>query len=200
MAFLTRQVTTENDALAAFAANQIRQVARTLQGLTHHQIRQTPTPSVMSLASLARHCLYVGNEGLLTTLDPARARTHGLNNHNAGEPGPDGILEQDTAESLMTELEDLATWVEGVLGTVDMDRRVPVPQVPWFPKDIDTWPARWVALHYVEEYARHAGHADILRETIDGKGAYELNALADGEPWPPVGWEEEFAAWEQTQK
>ena len=35
-----------------------------------------------------------------------------------------------------------------------------------------------------EELARHAGHADILRESIDGKGTYELNALSDGEPWP----------------
>lgn len=197
MAFLTRQVTTENDALAAFAANQIRQIARTLQGVTNDQIRQTPTAGVMSLASLARHCLYVGNEGLLTSLDPDRQKTHGVGNHAAGEPGPAGVLDQDTAQSLMAELEDLATWVETVLSTVDMDRRVPVPQVPWFPKDIDSWPARWVALHYIEEYARHAGHADILRESMDGKGAYELNALADGEPWPPEGWAEEFAAWEE---
>jgi hypothetical protein len=27
---------------------------------------------------------------------------------------------------------------------------------------------RWVALHMIEETARHAGHADIIRETIDG--------------------------------
>jgi hypothetical protein len=37
----------------------------------------------------------------------------------------------------------------------------------------------------VEENARHAGHADILRESLDGRTAYELNALADGEPWSP---------------
>jgi Protein of unknown function (DUF664) len=27
---------------------------------------------------------------------------------------------------------------------------------------------RWVLLHHIEEVARHAGHADIIRETIDG--------------------------------
>ena len=47
---------------------------------------------------------------------------------------------------------------------------------------------RWFALHQIEENARHAGHADILRESLDGKGAYELNARADGEEWPPAGW------------
>lgn len=39
-------------------------------------------------------------------------------------------------------------------------------------------------MHMTKEIARHAGHADILRESIDGKIAYELSALADGKEWP----------------
>lgn len=27
---------------------------------------------------------------------------------------------------------------------------------------------RWVYLHVIEEYARHSGHADLIRERIDG--------------------------------
>ncbi|WP_394214861.1 hypothetical protein [Brachybacterium vulturis] len=38
------------------------------------------------------------------------------------------------------------------------------------------------------EELRRAGHADILRESLDGKGAYELNALVAGQAWPPPGW------------
>lgn len=49
MPFFTRQVTTEHDALAAFAAQQIRQVATTLQGLDAEQLRRTPAASQMSL-------------------------------------------------------------------------------------------------------------------------------------------------------
>ena len=41
---------------------------------------------------------------------------------------------------------------------------------------------RWVLLHLIEETARHAGHADIVRESIDGANAYELMAAAEG--WP----------------
>lgn len=37
----------------------------------------------------------------------------------------------------------------------------------------------------VEENARHAGHADILRESLDGRTAYELSARADGTQWIP---------------
>lgn len=60
---------------------------------------------------------------------------------------------------------------------------MPIPPAPWFPTEGE-WTVRWVALHLVEELARHAGHADILRESLDGKGTYELNARSDGEPWP----------------
>ena len=64
---------------------------------------------------------------------------------------------------------------------------MPVPKgVPWFPDDVEAWSVRWVLLHLVEETARHAGHADILRESIDGATMYELMAAAEG--WPPSDW------------
>jgi Protein of unknown function (DUF664) len=58
--------------------------------------------------------------------------------------------------------------------------------VPWFPDDVDAWSVRWILLHLVEEIARHAGHADIIRETIDGATMYELMAAAEG--WPATDW------------
>ncbi len=64
---------------------------------------------------------------------------------------------------------------------------VPVPRdAPWFPKDVDAWSVRWVAMHLVEELARHAGHADIVRESIDGATMYELVAAREG--WPETPW------------
>jgi hypothetical protein len=41
-------------------------------------------------------------------------------------------------------------------------------------------------LHLIEEVARHAGHADIVRESIDGATMYELMAAAEG--WPETEW------------
>ena len=64
---------------------------------------------------------------------------------------------------------------------------VPVPHdVPWFPQDVDFWSVRWVALHLIEELARHAGHGDIIRESIDGATMYELMAGLEG--WPETDW------------
>ena len=52
--------------------------------------------------------------------------------------------------------------------------------VPWFPDDVDAWSVRWVLLHLIEEIGRHAGHADIVRESIDGATMYELMAGGRG--------------------
>ncbi len=71
--------------------------------------------------------------------------------------------------------------------TVELDQLVPVPKgVPWFPDDVEAWSVRWVLLHVIEETARHAGHADISRESIDGATMYELMAGAEG--WPATDW------------
>ena len=45
---------------------------------------------------------------------------------------------------------------------------------------------RWILCHMLEETARHAGHADIVREAIDGATMYELMAGAEG--WPETEW------------
>jgi hypothetical protein len=45
---------------------------------------------------------------------------------------------------------------------------------------------RWAMLAVIEETARHAGHADIIRESIDGATGIELLAGAEG--WPESPW------------
>lgn len=57
---------------------------------------------------------------------------------------------------------------------------------PWFPSDVDAWSVRWVLLHLIQEAARHAGQADIVREAIDG--ATGLPQMAAAESWPETPW------------
>jgi hypothetical protein len=77
--------------------------------------------------------------------------------------------------------ESVATETEAIVDELgDLDYPVPVPKgVPWFPDDLDAWSLRWVLLHLIEETARHGGHADIIREAIDGKTFYELVAATE---------------------
>ena len=70
---------------------------------------------------------------------------------------------------------------------LDLTALVPVPDAsPWWPEGVDGWSVRWVLLHLVQELARHAGHADIIRESIDGATMYELMAGREG--WPATDW------------
>jgi hypothetical protein len=86
----------------------------------------------------------------------------------------------------------VASETEAAIGHLDLDHPVPVPRgVPWFPQDVEAWSLRWVLLHLIEETARHAGHADILRESIDGATAVPLTAAVEG--WPSSDWVEPWS-------
>jgi hypothetical protein len=67
----------------------------------------------------------------------------------------------------------------------DLGRAVSLPKEPWYP-DPDRCTVRWILLHLIEETARHAGHADIIREALDGGLSGALMAAAEG--WPADGW------------
>ena len=67
----------------------------------------------------------------------------------------------------------LATWpqlelTDAVVGALlSLDASHPLPEAPWFEPGA-CWSARRGLIHIVAETAQHAGHADIIRETIDG--------------------------------
>ena len=49
----------------------------------------------------------------------------------------------------------------------DLDVSHPLPAAPWFPPN-GRWSARRALLHIAAETAQHAGHADVIRESLDG--------------------------------
>ncbi len=191
MPFLTPEAIGERDTLATFAAQQLHQVAIALQGLTDEQLRATPSASRMSLGALARHCLLIAEQAAARIADVPEADAVGPRTAAQlgaeGTIAPDALREGDSADSLITALNAAADALADAIRGADPDSERPVPDEPWF-AGRTAWTVRWYAMHQVEEVARHAGHADILRESIDGQIAYALNARADGQPWPPEEW------------
>ena len=78
-----------------------------------------------------------------------------------------------TTEKVVTDLPDLGTPL-----------RATGQGVPWIPAGL-VWSPRWILLHLIEETARHAGHADIVRESLDGATCWTLMAAAEGWPEEP---------------
>lgn len=191
MPFLTAETTDENDSLATFAQQQIDQIATTLHGLEQEQLALVPSASGMSLGALARHVLMIsGGAARAMEAAPAAPPAPASSPQQLMAEGglaPEALREGDAPESLIEQLQQAGVELAAAIREVDLETRGPVPDQPWF-EGRTTWSLRWYALHLIEENARHAGHADILRESIDGRTAYELNALAAGQTWPPAGW------------
>src|SRR3712207_7368879 len=78
--------------------------------------------------------------------------------------GPD-----ETLEGVLAHYEEVARRTDELVRTIpDLDASHPLPEAPWFEPGA-TRSARRVFLHIVAETAQHAGHADILRESLDGQ-------------------------------
>ena len=78
------------------------------------------------------------------------------------------MLPGDTVESVLAAYAAVADRTDELVRTLpDLDLAHPLPTAPWFEEDV-TRTARRTFLHIVAETAQHAGHADIVREALDG--------------------------------
>jgi hypothetical protein len=74
----------------------------------------------------------------------------------------------ETLAGVLAAYAEVARRTDEVVGTLpDLDVAHPLPRTPWFEPGA-AWSARRVILHLIAEIAQHAGHADIIREAIDG--------------------------------
>ena len=80
------------------------------------------------------------------------------------------MTEDETLGGLLARYEEVAARTDELVRTGDLDAAHPLPEAPWFEPGA-RWSLRRVALHVVAETSQHAGHADLLRETIDGQNS-----------------------------
>ncbi|GAA0385477.1 DinB family protein [Streptomyces luteireticuli] len=161
--------------LLAFLDAQRGGIRRALHGLTEEQAASRPSVSAMSLAGLLKHAVSVeaGWVSRARGTDPEPSLEEAMKRFEAGWH-PDA---EETVPVLLARWEEVAAETERFVRSVPMDRTFALPEAPWFPENARV-STRWLLLHLIEEYARHAGHADIIRETVDGKTAFELVAEA----------------------
>jgi len=140
----------------------------TVQGLTDEQARLRPTASELSLGGLIKHVSQTEAGWVDFVLQGPV--TMEMTEDSYAEHADGFVLREDeTLEGVLAEYEKVAQRTDDVVRTLpDLGASQPLPNAPWFPPGA-TRSARRVFIHIVAETAQHAGHADILRETIDGQ-------------------------------
>jgi len=166
----TRGAGERADLLAALAAR--RHFLRvTVRDLTDEQARQRTTASELTLGGLIKHVAdteqgwanfmvegpsAMGDFSAMTEADFARWADQFK------------LLPGQTLAGVLDSYAEVARRTDELVAALpDLDAAHPLPKAPWFPPG-EHWSARRVILHIIAETAQHAGHADIIRESLDG--------------------------------
>jgi hypothetical protein len=166
----SRTLTAERTDLLESLATHRHFLRFTVQGLTDEQARQRTTASELTLGGLVKHVAHQeanwvrfiveGTEAMATPTDAAGFEAWAAEFR---------LLPDQTLADVLAEYEEIARRTDELVRTLpDLDVSHPLPVAPWFqPGAVRS--ARRVLLHVVAETAQHAGHADILRESLDGQ-------------------------------
>lgn len=141
----------------------------TVRALDDDAARSTPTASSLSLASIIKHVSDTEAEWINFARTGVMPGGGGAD--DSGEwDGVDtrfDLIEADTIEAILARYAEVAATTEAYIREADLDRAHPLPPAPWFEAGV-AWSGRRVLTHLLAETAQHCGHADIIRETIDG--------------------------------
>lgn len=161
------------DLLETLAAH--RQFLRqTAEGLTDDQARLRSTASELTIGGLVKHVAAVekawaqfmvdgGGLGGSPDIDWSNPAPEAVEEYRAGFE----LLESETLAGVLHDYAQVAAQTDRLVLELDLDRSFALPPAPWFtPGAMRS--VRRAAMHIVAETAQHAGHADIIRETIDG--------------------------------
>jgi uncharacterized damage-inducible protein DinB len=190
MPALASPVTDERSALCEYLSFHQSAFFAVAYGLTDEQARSRPTVSALSIGGLVKHATGVQRSWMarVAAAPDAPPRETRPFEEIAKDFADQHVMRPDeTLAGLLSAFEAENAKSLHLVDTANLDAAVPVPtDIPWFPENLEAWSVRWVILHVINELARHSGHADIIRESIDGATMYEL--IAGLENWEPRPW------------
>lgn len=151
---------TERAGLCEFLDMQREALIEKLQGVSDEDARRTPTVSSLSLLSLVKHSA-IWERRWFQVVVAGRSFAGEWSEVQPQDENTFRLTDGDTVETVVACYREQIAASQEIVRTVDLDAPC-------------AWPGmagnlRWVAVHMIEETARHAGHADIIRETIDSR-------------------------------
>ncbi|WP_066360497.1 DinB family protein [Herbidospora mongoliensis] len=151
------------DLLESLAA-QRRFLRRTVDGLTDGQARLRPTASELCLGGIVKHVALMEAGWARFALGGAEA----MQAVQVDWSSQFCMEEDETLDDFLAIWEGTAGATDELVRTLDLNKIHELPRAPWFPPGA-TRSVRRAFTHLIAEIAQHAGHADILRESIDGQ-------------------------------
>ena len=140
--------------------NQRKLLRATAHGLTDAQAAQRSTVSELTIGGLIKHA--ATTEGFWIDLFAERTRDFDF------DPGQYHMADGETLSGLLDAYAKVAEETRRTVTELgDLDKLVPLPEFPWS-GEREQWPRRRILFHVLREIAHHCGHADIIREAIDG--------------------------------
>ena len=140
----------------------------TVRGLSDQQAAQRTTVSELCLGGLIKHVARVEERWAAFIVEGTSAMEWDegvIADREAGFR----MLEGDTLAAVLADYDRIAQITDDLVRTLpDLDASHPLPEAPWF-RPGARWSIRQTLLHIIGETAQHAGHADIIREALDGQ-------------------------------
>lgn len=136
----------------------------TLRGVSDDQARQRPTASTLCLGGLVKHVAATEAQWA----DFIKRGPEAMTGDTDAYAGEFEMLPEDTVDGVLAHYKQVAERTDALVRALpDLDASHPLPPAPWF-RPGEHRSARRVVLHLIAETSQHAGHADILRESLDG--------------------------------
>ena len=151
----------ERQALEDFLDSQRAAVIRKIEGLDDATARRAPTASELSLLGIVKHCGLWERRWLQVVVAGRRFPGEWPEGDYTGMAEDFVVDEDDTVEQWVAYYQEQIEQSRAIAASMDLD--TPVART-----DLIDGNLRYVLFHLIEETARHAGHADIIRETLDG--------------------------------
>ena len=141
----------------------------TVEGLDDQAAARRTTVSELCLGGLIKHVTQVEAGWVRFVIEGPSAMAGVDEAAMAAHAAGFRMVEGETLAGLLAQYEEVAARTDELVAAIpSLDLSHPLPDAPWFPPNARR-SARRVFLHIVAETAQHAGHADILRETLDGQ-------------------------------
>jgi len=152
----------EREALCGFLDLQRAALLRKVDGISDSDARKAPTVSSLSLLGLVKHSALWERRWFQVIVAGRALPGEWPESGRAAWRKDDFVVdENDTVDHWVTFYKDQAVVSRQITAATALD-------APCARQDLAPRNLRWVLLHLIEETARHAGHADISRETVDG--------------------------------